>query len=161
MTAISNLPLPAGGPGLAGFETRERPHPITWLVCSPSLHPPTLTSTLTCRVAPPPRLRSGQALSTGFGEGWDKPAGGLDFPLYGYPPLKRWAIIFRARGARSRVPASRSDGGFLSHASVTCALADAGPSAISVMSRRALLCLCSGRAQCAGRKSSLKSSRRG
>jgi len=26
--------------------------------------------------------------------------GGLDFELNAYPPLKRWAIIFRARGAR-------------------------------------------------------------
>jgi hypothetical protein len=39
-----------------------------------------------------------------------------------------------------------------SHASVTHALADARPGAVSLTMRRGLSCLCSGRAQCAGRE---------
>jgi len=45
-----------------------------------------------------------------------------------------------------------------SHESVTCALADARPGAVSVTTRRGLLCLFSGRAQCAGRKALWQSS---
>jgi hypothetical protein len=50
--------------------------------------------------APPPRLRSGQALSPGVGEGWEQACvpspGESDFLFHTFPRLKRWAIIFRA-----------------------------------------------------------------